>query len=307
MNNKFVFVTQSYRGDLEECALLCESMDRFCPPDIAHYIIVNDKDYELFRGHPSFSNREIYKKSSLLPGYFFNFPFRMLGHSYRVSPFTIPVREWIVQQLCKLAIFDILPQETEAVVNLDSECVFLKPFDIDRISRLEADGSRRWALYRRVFEEEPYHEDYCRLARKFFHLSPRIKNIEDYTYMTQGVVFHRDNLRQMLETIAKGSLLRNWCLRLANTYRFSEYYCYGIYSHHVLEDRNHYLYDYRLFPVRHVVDFRNEDDLLRVLEKEQADDRVAGVWLQKGKRGNPGMLSPGEVAETVRKFLNNGQ
>lgn len=303
MSSSFVFVTQSYRADLEECTLLCESMDKFCSPEIPHYLIVNDEDYGLFKSHPAFHSRHIYPKSSLLPAYFFRLPFRMLGHSYLVSPLTIPVREWIVQQLCKLAIFSILPPEVEAVVNLDSECVFVKPFDVRRISRQEAGGSRRWAFYRRIYEEEPCHEEYCSRARQFFLLSPASAELEAYTYMTQGVIFHRDNLRRMLDAISRGSITRNWLLRLANTYRFSEFYCYGIYTHHILGDRNHYLYDYRLFPVKHVVDFNTEEELLATLRDAVTDDRVAGIWLQKGKRGIAGTLTPAEVGATVRRFL----
>ena len=45
---KLAFITQSYKNDYKECALLCESMDRFLPKEIDHFIFVNDEDYDLF-------------------------------------------------------------------------------------------------------------------------------------------------------------------------------------------------------------------------------------------------------------------
>lgn len=49
---KLAFITQSYKNDYKECALLCESMDRFLPKEIDHFIFVNDEDYDLFLSLP---------------------------------------------------------------------------------------------------------------------------------------------------------------------------------------------------------------------------------------------------------------
>lgn len=46
---KVAIITQSYIGDLKECELLCESIDRFVSNDILHYIFVNDEDYDILR------------------------------------------------------------------------------------------------------------------------------------------------------------------------------------------------------------------------------------------------------------------
>lgn len=37
---KLAFITQSYKNDYKECALLCESMDRFLPKEIDHFILL---------------------------------------------------------------------------------------------------------------------------------------------------------------------------------------------------------------------------------------------------------------------------
>lgn len=56
----------SYRADYEECLLLCESIERFVPKEIPHYIFVNDEDLDLFK-HLSGGRRIIYPKSVVYP------------------------------------------------------------------------------------------------------------------------------------------------------------------------------------------------------------------------------------------------
>jgi len=58
-------------------------------------------------------------------------PFRILGHHFRISPFTIPVREWIIQQIVKLSVWEVIDSSYEIFFNVDSETVFMKPFSLD--------------------------------------------------------------------------------------------------------------------------------------------------------------------------------
>lgn len=298
---RFAFVTQSYSKDIRECELLCESMDRFAGPDVLHYIIVNDEDYDLFRSNPVFARRRIHRKGELMPRYMMRLPFGMLGHHYLVSPFTIPVREWIVQQICKLAIFEIMPPEIEAVVNIDSECVFLRPFGIDDISRLRPDGTREWMLYKRIFEDEPSHDEYCRVARSLLPL-PSGPEPDSFCYMAHPVVFVRENLEALLSAIASRSLFHSWKLKLCNTYRFSEYYLYGLFCDYVLDLRDHYTYDTRMFPATHIDRFHTAGELREAVSEAMKLPGIYGVWLQKGKRSEPA-LPPDVVARTVRSMF----
>lgn len=298
---RFAFVTQSYSKDIRECELLCESMDRFAGPDVLHYIIVNDEDYDLFRSNPVFARRRIHRKGELMPRYMMRLPFGMLGHHYLVSPFTIPVREWIVQQICKLAIFEIMPPEIDAVVNIDSECVFLRPFGIDDISRLRPDGTREWMLYKRIFEDEPSHDEYCRVARSLLPL-PAGPEPDSFCYMAHPVVFVRENLEALLGAIASRSLFHSWKLKLCNTYRFSEYYLYGLFCDYVLDLRDHYTYDTRMFPATHIDRFHTAGELREAVSEAMKLPGIYGVWLQKGKRSEPA-LPPDVVARTVRSMF----
>lgn len=301
MKPTFAFVTQSYRKDIRECELLCESIDRFAGPDVPHYIIVNDDDYELFRSNPAFARRHIHRKKELMPRYMMRLPFTMLGHRYRVSPFTIPVREWIEQQICKLGIFSILPPEVEAVVNIDSECVLLRPFGLDDISRVRPDGSREWMLYKRIYEDEPSHDQYCRVARSLLPL-PASPDTDAYCYMAHPAVFVRENLDALLEMIASRSIFGSWKHKLCNTYRFSEYYLYGLCTDHLLGWRNHYPYDTRILPATHISRFSTTGELRDTLQTLMSTPGIYGAWLQKGKRTEH-TLPHGEVAAVVREFF----
>lgn len=62
-------------------------------------------------------------------------------------------------------------------------------------------------------------------------------------------MFRARNLTAMLTDISRRAPFRNWKLALANTYRFSEYYLYDIYTDRVLGGRNHFHIAERPFPV----------------------------------------------------------
>lgn len=118
MKQKVAIVTQSYKNDYKECKLLCESIDIFAS-DIDHFIFVNDEDYKLFQTL-NYGHHKVHKKGEILPWYMIRIPWKMLGHHFHVSVLTIPVREWIIQQICKLGVFEVIGDEYDAVFNIDS-------------------------------------------------------------------------------------------------------------------------------------------------------------------------------------------
>ena len=275
--NKIAIVTQSYKNDYNECKLLCESMDRFAP-DLDHFIFVNDEDAKLFESM-EYKRHKVFKKSTILPWYFIRIPFKMLGHHFHVSPFTIPVREWIVQQVCKLGVFDVIGNEYDAVFNIDSETVFMKPFDIWKWVR-----NGKYIMYRTVNVNEPSHDEYCAAAKKLLNLDISEERLLKYNYMNTPVCFVRENVQLLLERIKENSKLRNWKLALCNTYRFSEYYTYGIFTDNVLSGKNHTIIEKHLFPQ---VDISECGDSLEFGDKVCAalkDDDAMGLWLQKKNR-----------------------
>lgn len=295
-------VTQSYRNDIRECALLCESIKRFVPGDIPHHIFVNDEDFRLFKENPAFKGRHIHRKSEIMPWHHIQFPFKVLGHRYLVSPFTIPVREWIVQQICKLGAFEALGSGIEAIMNIDSECVFLRPLESGDLIK---DG--KWILFKGPFIDEPCHDEYCRVARRFMPLPPHRDIIGD-CYMSHPVVFVRENIEALLQSIASSSIFKSWKHRLCNTYRFSEYYCYGLFSDHVLGLKNHFLTDKHLFPLVDITHVDGKKALMSEIRHKMTPGHTPlGVWLQKSNRNSASYLPFNDIHDTILEYWEQRQ
>ena len=70
-------------------------------------------------------------KSLVLPQWLFRVPFKILGHHFHVSFLTIPVREWIIQQIVKLGVWEVLDPSIDVFFNIDSEGVFMNYFKED--------------------------------------------------------------------------------------------------------------------------------------------------------------------------------
>lgn len=296
------FVTQSYKADFDECRLLCESIDRFAP-DIDHFIFVNDEDEAMF-APLCYGRHRVARKGTLLPRGFVRVPWKIAGHHFHISPFTLPVREWIVQQICKLAVFEHIGREYDAVFHIDSEIAFMRPFDIGRW--VHPDG--RCMMYRVDNTGEPSHDEYCDAAEKLLPIEKGAAETRRYNYMCQPTCFERENLTAMLTDISRRAPFRNWKLALANTYRFSEYYLYGIYTQQVLAGRNHFIVEARPFPVVDISLYRDTVSLGRAISQAMERPGAEGVWLQKRDRKKlSGSYLPSSEIEATIKGLWNGQ
>ena len=274
---KIAIITQSYKNDYNECKLLCESIDKFAS-SIDHFIFVNDEDIELFESL-NYSNHKIYKKSTVLPWYFFRVPFRIFGHYFYVSPFTIPMREWIMQQICKLSVFDVIDNSYDAVFNIDSETVFMKPFDYNKWVVED-----KFMFYKVENVKEPSHDEYCAVCRKFFKSKIDNESLYKYNYMNKPVCFEKRNLQEMLNTIKSKSVFKSWKLDLCNTYRFSEYYTYGIYTDKYLDLRNHFQTNKHYFPQIDISNINSKEEFKHALGEVIHGNNTMGLWLQKKDR-----------------------
>lgn len=298
---KIALCTQTYRNDYNECKLLCESVDLFVPKSIPHYIFVNDEDYSIFKNSDFFSHRNIHKKSSLLPWYLWRLNKKILGHQYYFGPFTIPVREWIIQQICKLNIFKVIPPDINAVINLDSEVVFLKQFDETLFIK-----DNKYLLFKETFKEEPNHQDYCKVGINLLGLNEDIKEVSKFCYQSASVVFVRENLKALHKQISKNTICNSWKLKLCNTYRFSEYYLYGLFNEYIYEERNHFVSSERPFPMIDISTC-NEESFKDQLMKLKSNPNVQGAWLQKHQRNNKDIhsLSINKIRDMIHNLIFN--
>ncbi len=120
------FVTPSYTADLERCELLVESLDRFAP-DIRHYLLVDGPEIANFK-HLESARTVLVPSEEILDRRLRRLP----GNSgVWVSWQTLPVRGWITQQLRKLACPTVVSEE--AIVCLDSDTTFIRPFSTGHI------------------------------------------------------------------------------------------------------------------------------------------------------------------------------
>ena len=134
-------LTCSFSGDLEMCRLLCESVDRFVPENIGHTLYVPARDVPLFAEFAT-SRRTIATQEELLPRWFWKLP--MPGPDWRrrlhlprrnvyLTPYSLPVRGWIAQQIMKLAA--TLAAQAEIVVHVDSDNAFIRPLSPAHLMR----------------------------------------------------------------------------------------------------------------------------------------------------------------------------
>ena len=106
----FAIATPSYVGDLHRCALLCASIDRFVSGHSMHYLLIEDRDAELF-AHLAGPRRKIIVESELLPRWLRSWrdPLSLGRRRIWTGPGALargipPLRGWHAQQLRKMAL-----------------------------------------------------------------------------------------------------------------------------------------------------------------------------------------------------------
>lgn len=110
---------------------------------------------------------------------FFRLPFKIHDHFFWVSPFTFPMRGWIYQQFCKLAIFDVIGDSYDFIINIDSEAIMIKPFELKSVYR-----RGKFKLYRNTaIGTDPYRPKYIKSIQKFFKGRLPLEEMNKYGYM----------------------------------------------------------------------------------------------------------------------------
>src|ERR1700704_2625578 len=109
--NSVGLVTPTYGRDLERCALLCESVDRYVTSFAKHYLIVVDEELPLFAGFNA-GRREVLPLSQLLPSWLKPLPrfIRRNNRRYWWSLRARPVSGWHVQQFVKIRAASLFPE-----------------------------------------------------------------------------------------------------------------------------------------------------------------------------------------------------
>jgi Family of unknown function (DUF6492) len=233
MSLTFALATPSYSGDFERCRLLVESVARCVTPQVPFYLMVPKKDLALFETLKEFYPVTLLTQESLLPWYVIQTPF---SRKYRLNLFGMPVRGWIAQQICKIALAQHIKQDVMLI--LDSDVCFVRPLDLNEF--VKGDQVRLLSVPDRG--NSPDHYPWHRLAAKMIGL-PATDYFGD-GYIGQAITWRRDVVLKMIEHLKKRN--RFWRLAILNSLTFSEYILYGVYAEHFLKEQSgHYKETYK--------------------------------------------------------------
>ena len=225
----FAIITPSYAPDFERCRLLSWSIQKYVSPSITHYIIVDRRDLLLFRQLQG-PNTEILSVESLLPWWIQRIPLLKNGW---FSLKTLPIRNWIIQQIVKILVAEWINQDV--LVFVDSDTAFVRPFNFESFIR----GDQV-----RLFREPPYdvaaHVKGHQTANQLLGISN--VNYPDPGYIGNVITWRRENvykLYQKLESISG----KGWIETLANSWNLAEYILYGVYVDYFLKEESGHYYD----------------------------------------------------------------
>lgn len=230
--NKFDFgiITPSYAPDFERCQLLCRSIEQFISPSVTHYIIVDQRDLPLFNQLKG-PTTEIITKESILPWWIKNFPFVKNGW---LSLKTLPIRGWLLQQIVKIAVAQLINEDVAVFV--DSDVVIVRPFNFQSLIR---NGQVR--LYDEPngnFAHMKMHVKWHQSTSNLLGLPPIKMPAPDY--IDHIITWRRDNVLKLCQHLESVSG-RGWIETLGSSWHLSEYILYGTFIDHVLKDQSgHY-------------------------------------------------------------------
>ncbi|MBJ6132912.1 hypothetical protein JAU75_08720 [Ochrobactrum sp. Q0168] len=232
---KTALITASYHKDFERCKLLCETVDRHVSGFTNHYILVEPRDVALFRQLAG-PRRVIIDERELLPSWLRVFPDPTSFGKRRIwlSTKTKPLRGWHVQQLRRIAVAQVL--EEDSFLYMDSDTIFLRPFDCDSLwhgERLRL-FVRPNALADPKWTEHPF---WSANAAKILGIPETKTSLNDY--VGQLIAWRRDTMLSMCERIEQQTG-RHWVAGIGMNRRFSECFIYGRYVEDVLNGAGHF-------------------------------------------------------------------
>lgn len=232
MEFSFGIITPSYAPDFERCRLLSQSIDRCALTPINHYIVVDRRDLKLFQQLQG-SKRQIITVESVLPWWINKIPVLKNGW---LSFKTLPIRNWLIQQIVKLAIANYVSDEV--LIFVDSDVTFIRQFDISNFVR---DGKVR--LFREPEVIKPNTEPMAKWSEVSNHLLglPPVQ-YPTANYVGNVITWKRENVFQLHQQLEKVSG-KDWIETIANSWHLSEYMLYGAFIDLVLKERGQHYFE----------------------------------------------------------------
>lgn len=272
----YALITMSYGPDFERCRVLHDTVKRFITSDYRHYIIVDRRDYSQFQ-ELSDSHTQILIVEDLLPRWIMRMPFTRKWWLSLRSP---PIRNWIFQQIVKIAISKEVLEDV--LVFIDSDVAFIKTFNLHQF---EKEGKIR--LFKVPGGANiPFHYKWHRAAGNLLGIP-----VQDYygaRYIGNVVTWRRENvlkLHQHLEKVHK----QDWMKTLAWQWNLSEYILYGVFVDKVLKDASCHYEDKENFCLEYW------------LEKDLTEEEIA-VFLAKLEPHHAALMLSSKAPIPLQKY-----
>jgi hypothetical protein len=226
-------VTPTYGRDLERCALLCESVDRYVTSFTKHYLIVVDDELPLFAAFNS-ARRQVLPLSQLLPSWLKPLPrfVRRKHRRYWWSLRAMPVSGWHVQQFVKILAASAFPEPRTCM--LDSDVVFFRPFDASAFA--QPAPAPLFIRPREIIADAPLHAPWVRSSHRLLGLAEPAFPADDF--IGHIICWDRRSVRAMIERIEQVAGL-DWIEALCRARDISEYMLYGYFVRDTALMRDH--------------------------------------------------------------------
>ena len=235
--SSWAFVTPSYAGDLERCALLCRSMDAFLTGPWHHYIIVDKPHFNAFKSFAG-SRRTVLHTEDVAPGgmrLLFNMRF-IGGRSLWWSRDTGLSLGWHLQQMIKVGIAEHVSEE--GLAYCDSDTFFLRPFDVGSLTR--GGKFRLFRDARRASLESIANPSYTKASLEM--LGTQNSAGTYHSYIDNFVTWHRPTVLALCGYLAE-RFQGKWQRALRHRVQFSEYILYGLFVEEVQKTNPHHFVD----------------------------------------------------------------
>ena len=222
----YALVTPSYWADVERCRLLVESVERWTPSELRHYLVIAKRDVPLFRSMLS-SRTELVVVEDIIPSWLIRIP--GIRHFW-LSLRTRPVKNWILQQIVKLSVPSIAREDV--LLYADSDMFFVAPYDPHTFER---DGKVPLFVetgQRGLIENN---DEWQAVASE--RLGLPIEASCDNNFINQLICWRRAKAVDMLTRVEEVTG-RQWARAVAPLSGFSEYVLYGVYATRVLGEQS---------------------------------------------------------------------
>lgn len=225
---ELAIITPAFSRHLPLLELSAESIDRFCPPDIEHFVVVSNRDFSLFR-HLDGSRRRVIIAEDVVPLSVFRLPVLVRGREVWLVDWHRLVRGWIMQQALKLC----APEISNAAVflYLDTDVFFIRSFHSESVVR-----TGRVRLWRdpgkgRLKTHMRWHQTASTL------LGLPTCDYYGADFIGNLITWRRD-IALELRSYISATQDAHWLRSVVGAAHFSEYILYGVFVQEVLGSRD---------------------------------------------------------------------